>query len=166
MAQIARTGAEQAADIAKNTTDHLAEVGQRSAGRTVEVTREAAERTASVAWRGVQAVRQTVEAAAEVEGAVARRSAGATSALGQAFLDLMNQQTQHNLETLIALAQAVDWERVAKAVDWDRVVEIQSAFVRASLERATQLTQRYFEIVQAVTVSVADTAKRQARKAA
>jgi hypothetical protein len=38
--------------------------------------------------------------------------------------------------------------------------------VRASFERATQLTRRYVEVAQAVTVSVADTAKRQARKAA
>jgi hypothetical protein len=166
MAQIANTGAEKAADTAKNTTDNLAEVGKRTADQTAEVTREAAERTAAVARRGVQAVRRTVEAAAEVESAVAHRSAEATTELGQAFLDLVQQQTRHNLETLTALADAVDWERVAKAVDWERVVEIQSAFVRASLERATQLTQRYFAVGQAVTVSAADAAKRQVRKAA
>ena len=166
MAQIANTGAEQAADTAKNTTDTVVEVGKRTADQTATATREAAERTANVARRGVQAVRRTVEAAAEVESAVAHRSAEATTELGQAFLDLVQQQTRHNLATLTALADAVDWERVAQAVDWERVVEIQSAFVRASLERATQLTRRYFEVAQAVTVSAADIAKRQAKKAA
>jgi hypothetical protein len=166
MAQIASTGAEQAADTAKNTTDTVVEVGKRTADQTATATREAAERTANVARRGVHAVRQTVEAAAEVESAVAHRAAEGTAELGQALLDLVHQQTRHNLATLTALAHAVDWERVAKAVDWDRVVEIQSAFVRASFERAMQLTQRYLAVVQAVTVSAADAAQRQAQKAA
>jgi hypothetical protein len=166
MAQIASTGAEKAADTVKNTTDNLAEVGTRTADRTAEVTHEAADQAANVVRRGVQVVRRSVEAAAEVESAVTRRAAEGTTALGQTFVDLVNQQTRHNLETLTALTHAVDWDRVAKAVDWDRVVEIQGEFVRASLERATQLTRRYFEIAQAVTVSAADVARRQARKAA
>jgi hypothetical protein len=84
----------------------------------------------------------------------------------QALVDLVRQQTRHNLETLTALAHAVDWERVARAVDWDRVVRIQGAYVRASFERATRLTQRYVAVAQAVTVAAADVAQRQARKAA
>jgi hypothetical protein len=74
--------------------------------------------------------------------------------------------TRHNLETLTVLSHAVDWDRVAKAVDWDRVVEIQNEFVRASLERAPQLTRRYLEVAQAVTVAAVNTAQRQAKKAA
>jgi len=100
MAQIASTGAEQAADTAKNTTDTVVEVGKRTADQTATATREAAERTANVARRGVHAVRQTVEAAAEVESAVAHRAAEGTAELGQALLDLVHQQTRHNLATL------------------------------------------------------------------
>jgi hypothetical protein len=166
MAQIARTEPKNAADTAKNTTDNLAEVGKRTADQIAEVTREAADRAENVARRGVQVVRRTVEAAAEVESAVAHRSAEGATELGQALVELVNQQTRHNLETLTALTHAVDWDRVTKAVDWDRVFQIQGEFVRASFERATQLTRRYVEVAQAVTVSVADTAKRQARKAA
>ena len=94
------------------------------------------------------------------------RSAEGTAELGQAFLDLVQIQTRHNLETWTALTEAVDWDRPAKAVDWDRVVQIQGAYLRLSLERAMQLTQRYFEVVQAVTNAAADAAKRQAKKAA
>jgi hypothetical protein len=166
MAQTANTGAEKAADTAKTTTDHVAEVGKRTAEQTAEVTREAAERGENVARRGVQAVRRTVDAAAEVEGAVAHRSAEGASELGHALLQLAQAQTRHNLETLTALGNAVDWERVAKAVDWDRVVQIQSAYLRVSFERAAQLTQRYLEVVQAVTLAAADAAQRQAKKAA
>ena len=166
MAQTANTGAEKAADTAKNATDKVAELGKRTADQTAEVTREAADRTENVARRGVQVVRRTVEAAAEVESAVAHRSAEGATELGQVLVDLVNQQTRHNLETLTALGSAVDWERVAKAVDWDRVVQIQSAYLRVSFERAAQLTQRYFEVVQAVTLAAADTAQRQAKKAA
>jgi hypothetical protein len=166
MAQIANTGAEKATDTAKNTTDNLARVGKRTAEQTVEVTRQAAERAESVARRGVQVVRRTVEAAAEVESAVAHRSAEGATELGRALVELVNVQTRHNLETLTALTHAVDWDQVARAVDWDRVFQIQSAYLRVSLDRAAELTRRYFEVVQAVTVSVADTAQRQAKKAA
>jgi hypothetical protein len=168
MAQIANTGAEKATDTAKNTTDNLARVGKRTAEQTVEVTRQAAERAESVARRGVQVVRRTVEAAAEVESAVAvaHRSAEGATELGRALVELVNAQTRHNLETLTALTHAVDWDQVARAVDWDRVFQIQSAYLRVSLDRAAELTRRYFEVVPAVTVSVADTAQRQAKKAA
>ena len=166
MAQTANTGAEKAADTAKNVTDHVAEVGKRTADQTAEVTRETADRAENVARRGVQVVRRTVEAAAEVESAVAQRSAEGASELGQVLVDLVHQQTRHNLETLSALGNAVDWDRAAKAVDWDRVVQIQSEYLRLSFERAAQLTRRYFEVVQAVTVAAADATKRQAKKAA
>jgi hypothetical protein len=97
MAQIASTGAEQAADTAKNTTDTVVEVGKRTADQTAKATREAAERTANVARRGVQAVRRTVEAAAEVESAVAHRAAKGMTELSQAFLAPLQQQTRHHL---------------------------------------------------------------------
>jgi hypothetical protein len=70
------------------------------------------------------------------------------------------------LATLKALTGTVDWDRVTKAVDWDQVFQIQGEYLRASLERATQFTQRYFEVVQTVTSAAADAARRQAKKAA
>jgi hypothetical protein len=78
----------------------------------------------------------------------------------------MNEQTRHNLATLEALTGTVAWDRVTKAVDWDQVLQIQGEYLRASLERATQLTRRYFEVVQAVTSAAAKAARRQAKRAA
>ena len=58
------------------------------------------------------------------------------------------------------------WDQVAKAVDWDRVFQIQSAYLRVSLERATELTRRYIEVSQAVLTATASAAQRQAKEAA
>ena len=82
------------------------------------------------------------------------------------FVELASEQARQNVETLKALSGAVDWNRFAKAVDWQQVLEIQSAYLRASLERAAQLTRRYLEVSQAVMTSAASTAQRQAKKAA
>jgi hypothetical protein len=53
-----------------------------------------------------------------------------------------------------------------KAVDWDRVVHIHTEYLRVSLERTARLTQRYFEVSQAVLLSATSTVQRQLDKAA
>ena len=65
-----------------------------------------------------------------------------------------------------ALTTAVDWNKAVKAVDWERVFQIQGEFVRASLERSAQLTQRYLEVTQTVMTATASATRQQARKAA
>ena len=57
-------------------------------------------------------------------------------------------------------------DQVAKAVDWDRVFQIQGEYLRVSLERTMQLTQRYLEVSQAVVTQAASVARREAKKAA
>ena len=82
------------------------------------------------------------------------------------FVELASEQTRQNFEMLKALTGAVDWNRFAKAVDWEQVLQIQSAYLRASLERSAQLTRRYLEVSQAVMTSAASATQRQAKKAA
>jgi hypothetical protein len=165
MAQIAKTGAAKAPAPAQGTTDNLAELRKRIAQQSADVARDTTDRTEDMARRGAAVMQQTVDAVAEVERAVADRSAEGMTPLGRAFLELANEQTQHNLETLQALSGAVDWTRFAKVVDWGQVFQIQRAYLRASLERTTRLTQRYLEAGQAATTSAA-AAQRQAPKAA
>ena len=45
------------------------------------------------------------------------------------------------------------------------IVQIQGEFLRASLDRSTQLTQRYLEVTQAVMTASASAARQQAKKA-
>jgi hypothetical protein len=166
MAQTGKTEAEKAANTAKDTTDNVAELGKRTADQATDVAREVADRAEDAARRGFQVVHRTAEAALEVERVVARRSAEGTAELGQALIALVSEQTRHNLETWTALTHAVDWDRAARAVDWDRVFQLQGEFLRASMERAAQLTQRYFEVTQAVMASAASAAKDQAKRTA
>jgi phasin protein len=158
MAQIARIGADKATDTTRNATDNIAELRKRTADQASDSARKAAERTEAMA----QTVQRTAGALGEAQSQVAE----GTTKLTRGFVDLANEQTRHNLATLKALTGTIDWDRVAKAVDWDQVFQIQGEYLRASLERATQLTRRYFEVVQAATSAAADAAKRQAKKAA
>jgi hypothetical protein len=166
MAQTGKPEAEKATDTAKDATDRAAEQGKRAADQAAEVTREAAGRADDVARHGLQVVQRTTDALGGVQREVARRSAEHTAELGRVFIDLLQEQTQHNLKTFAALTGAVDWDQVAKAVDWEQVTKIQSEYLRVSLERGAQLTRRYLEVTQAVVTATADVAKKQARKAA
>jgi len=168
MAQISKTeeNIKGAADQAKHAADNVAELGKRGVDQAADVAREAADRTEETVRRGVQVAQRTTGAMSHVQREVAQRTNEGAAELGRALVELANEQTRHNLETFSALTQAVDWDRVSKAVDWDRVVKIQSEFVRVSLERAAQLTQRYLEVSQAVVTSAVSVAKQEAKKAA
>lgn len=143
MAQTARTEAEKATD---NVTDNAAELGKRAADKAQDTARS-----------GLQIVQRAADAGGEIERAVVRRSAEGTAELGQALTELLNEQTQHNVEIFKALTGTVDWNEVAR---------IQGDFLRASLERGARLTQRYLEVTQAVFVTAVSTASDQAKKAA
>jgi hypothetical protein len=150
MAQTARNEAERA-------TDNVAELGKRSTDKGTDVAREAIGRTEGTAHRALETVQQVAGAAFEVERAVARRSAEGATEISQVFAELVKEQARSNVEAFQALT---------RAVDWDRVSHIQSELLRESVERATEFTRRYFEVVQAVIASAASVTKEQARKAA
>jgi hypothetical protein len=150
MALTAKTQAEK-------TTDTVAELGKPTTAKAVDVTREATDKAEDTARRGFQAVQKTADAALEVERAVARQSAEGTARIGRVFADTLKEQGEYNVEVFKALTRTVDWNGVA---------QIQSAFLRASMDRAARLAGRYFEVVQAVMASAASATKEQARKAA
>jgi hypothetical protein len=141
MAQTART---EAANTAKNATDKAAEVTRETAGRAEDAAR-----------RGVHVIQRTAGAASEVQREVAHRSADATADLVQVLVDLINEQTRHNVQIFHALTQTVDWGQAA---------QLQSEFLRTSLKRTGQFTRRYFEVSQAVMTSALSTAGGQAKK--
>ena len=165
MAQ-AKPGAEQAWDAGKAITERVAEQGRRAADQAGEAAREATGHSEDAARESLHLVQRAASAAGEVQREVAHRSAEETAALGRALVDLTVAQTRQNLETISALTQAVDWDQVAKAVDWERVLRIHSEHLRASLERAAELTGRYLELSQAVLSATASATQRQAKKAA
>jgi Helix-hairpin-helix motif/Phasin protein len=129
-----------------------AEAGERAVRRAIsaarggaEATRHAAEdaRAAEAAAReGTEIVRTIFSAAAETEREVAGWSAEGTAELGRLWVELLGEQTRHNVEVAAALTRAVRWDEVARA---------QGEFVRASLERLHELNRRYLEIVRDMT---------------
>jgi hypothetical protein len=151
MAQTARN------NEAEKATDNVAELGKRAADRGTDVAREAIDRTEGTARRGFEYAQRTAGAALEVERTVARRSAEGATQISQAFAELVKEQARHNVAVLQALS---------RTIDWDGVAQVQSDFVRTSVERAAEFTRRYFEVVQAVTASVVSTTQEQTRKAA
>ena len=165
MAQIAKPAAEKAAattkDAANNVTDH----GQHATDKAAELTRETVAKSKDTARGGLSAVQRTAGTALEAERAVVRRSAEGTAELGQALTDLLKEQTQQNLKTMMALTGAVDWDQVARAIDWEQVLRIQSEYLRDSLERMGRIKQCYLEVSQAVLTTSMTTAVRQTSKA-
>ena len=125
-----------------------ARAGERAAETGVRV-------ASTTAREGLGVVRRTVGAAAETEREVVGRSAEGAAELGRLWVDLLGEQTRHNLEVATALGRAVRWDEVAQA---------QSEFVRDSLERLSELNRRYLEIVRGMLEAVPAAAER-ARKA-
>jgi hypothetical protein len=104
---------------------------------------------------GVEVVRRVFGAAAETERETVGRAAEGAAELGRLWVDLLGEQTRHNVQVAAALS---------RAVRWDEVVQAQGEFVRVSLERLQELNRRYLEIVRGV-VEAAPAAVERARKA-
>src|SRR4051794_4947921 len=150
----ARAGEKEAGRSAERAT----EAASPAARGGVEAARQAAEggvRVASATAReGVEVVRRVFGAAAETEREAVGRAAEGAAELGRLWVDLLGEQTRHNVQVAAALSQAVRW---------DEIVRAQGEFVRLSLERLHELNRRYLEIVQSV-VEAAPAAAERARK--
>lgn len=155
MPKIARTDAERGGSVGTDA-DAPAELGRRAADSVSDVARETTGRAQDATRRGLDVVQRTAEAVGEVRNATVRRSMAAGNDLGSAFIHLMQEQVRHNLQTLTALGRAVDWQQIAR---------IQTRFVRESLVRGTELTQRYGGIMRAVANSAGSAAKNRTGRA-
>jgi hypothetical protein len=153
----AGNGAErEVRETAERTTEAAASVARSGAKVAREVTQTGTRATTAAARSGLQLVGRTAGAFGEVQRETAQRSAEATAELGRLFVELLSEQTRHNLEVATAFGRMADWGEVAR---------LQGEFVRASFERMNRLNGRYLEVVQDVmraTVSAA----RQSRRAA
>jgi competence protein ComEA len=132
-----------------------AEAGESAVKRAVSAASGGARVAPTAAREGTEIVRRVFGVAAETEREVAGRAAEGTAELGRLWVDLLGEQTRHNLEVATALG---------RAVRWDEVVQAQGEFVRVSLERLQELNRRYLEIVQGM-MEAAPAAVERARKA-
>jgi hypothetical protein len=157
----AGNGSDKGGNGAERETKQTAkavEATTAAVGSGAKVAREATETgaQATAARSGPQLVERTAGAFGEAQRETARQSAGATAEFGRLFVELLSEQTRHNLEVATAFGRVANWGEIAR---------LQGELVRASFERVNRLNGRYLEIVQDVmraTVSAAG----QARKAA
>ena len=156
MAQIAKTEADMATSSAKDAGDKVAELGKQTTAEAAEITRDAAGQAETFVRKGLQSVRPTVDAAAEVGQNTARRAQEGMAEINQSLLDVLHEQARHNVQVLQTLAQPANW---------GKAVQLQSEFLGASLQRAAQFARRYVEVSQAVMSSVQTTARGQTRQA-
>ncbi|MFL5333685.1 MAG: phasin family protein [Geminicoccaceae bacterium] len=109
---------------------------------TAAVAETTTEATAEAARGGLQMVRRSTAAADQAT----RRSAAGIGELGQGLTELVHEQTRHNAATLMALGEAINWQRLFR---------IQSEYMQVSLERTAGLAQRYLDASQAVLTAAA-----------
>jgi Phasin protein len=106
--------------------------------------------TGSIARFGVQAGPATTAAGIKTTAEETRRSADGAAELGRLLVDLVQEQIRYNFEILTRLTQATDWGQIFR---------IQSEYLRVSLQRGAQLTQRCLEVSQAGMAAAANTAR-------
>jgi len=164
--EVGEHAADQAAEVGKRTTIRVVEASERAVEQTAEVTRELADRTGDMVQQSLQVVQGTADAVRELPRKVVQQTTEGTAEISRTLLVLTHEQTRQNLDMMWALTAAVDWNKAVKAVDWGRVFQIQGEFLRASLDRSAQLTQRYLEVTQTVMTATASATRQQARKAA
>ena len=75
--------------------------------------------------------------------------------VNQSLVQLLTEQTKHNVQLFQTLAQPSNWGKAA---------QLQNEFLRTSWQRAAQFARRYVEVGQAAMTSALSTARDQASK--
>src|SRR5689334_11020456 len=109
----------------RRTAERTAEAAAQGEAKVAREATETGARPASAAARGgLQLVERTTGAFAEVQRETAHRSAEATAELGRLFVELLGEQTRHNMEVATAFGRVANWGEIAR---------LQGEFVRDSL---------------------------------
>ena len=133
--------------------------------RAADSARAAASAGTTAARSVLRVAHQSGQAAGEVQRDLAERSSEGLTEFNRMFADHLRDHARQSLEAWTILARAVRWDEVIKAVDWQQVTELQTRYIRDSLDRTTQLTRRCLELGQAVMESAA-AAQRKSDRAA
>ncbi|HEX6014535.1 MAG TPA: helix-hairpin-helix domain-containing protein [Geminicoccaceae bacterium] len=144
----------QAERAAKEGVQYAHDAGSGAVRGGAAAAQGAAQSGAGAMRSGLQVVQHAADAVGEAQRETAQRSAEGTAELGQAWMELVQQQSRHNVQTLTALTRAVRWDEVLRA---------QGEFLRASVERIAQFTQRWLETSRSVMGSATAAAARDRR---
>jgi Helix-hairpin-helix motif len=133
--------------------------------RAADSARAAANAGTTAARSVLRVAHQSGQPAGEAQRDLAERSSEGLAEINRVFADHFREHARQSLEAWTILARAVRWDEVIKAVDWQQVTELQTRYIRDSLDRTTQLTRRCLELGQAMMESAA-AAQRKSDRAA
>ncbi|MFL5332030.1 MAG: helix-hairpin-helix domain-containing protein [Geminicoccaceae bacterium] len=133
--------------------------------RAADSARAAANAGTTAARSVLRVAHQSGQAAGEVQRDLVERSSEGLTEFNRVFADHVREHARQSLEAWTILARAVRWDEVIKAVDWQQVTELQTRYIRDSLDRSAQLTRRCLELGQAMMESAA-AAQRKSDRAA
>jgi phasin family protein len=134
----------ETARVARQVAEDARSIGRESADAAREAASAGAQAATNVARGGLQLLQRTADVVDEAERDVLDRSTKGVTQLSELFVDLIGAQSRHNVETLAALT---------RAVRYDALIQIQSDFLRASMERMAEFSRRYMEMTQQVMSS-------------
>ena len=149
-AEIASFAAKSGADVASFAAKSGADAAKQAADRTAEAGQQVARAGADMAHRAMAAV-------GDAEKQAARRSTEAATDVSQLFVSLVKEQMEHNVEVMKSLARVRNWREA---------LDVQNAYLRASIERMTNGTTRYVEVVTKLATGMASLTRDEVKKAA
>jgi len=145
-AEASATAARAGTDTTRKGAEVTAFVAKGAAEAAQLAARAGAEGAGRFAAAGAEQARRALGTVAEAQRRATERSSEAVSDLSGLVVDLVAEQARHNVETFQALARARSLREAA---------EIQSGYLRGSVERATRGTTRYVEVVTKLVAGMA-----------
>ena len=160
-ADVASFAAKSGADVASSAAKSGSDVASFAAKSGADAAKQAADRTAEagqqVARAGADMAHRAMAAVGDAEKQVARRSTEAATDVSQLFVSLVKEQMEHNVEVMKSLARVRNWREA---------LDVQNAYLRASIERMTNGTTRYVEVVTKLATGMASLTRDEVKKAA
>ena len=120
--------------------DHHDRAAQSGADQLTKISRLTTEQGADAARESIERARASATDAAEDKQQILQQTAGESAELGRAIVDLIGQQTRHNMQVAAAFGRVMNWAEVA---------EIQRDYLAGSINRMSQLGERYRAMMQA-----------------
>ena len=113
---------------------------QSGADKLTKISRSMTEQGGDAARESIERARASATDASESQQQILQQTAGESTELGRAIVDLIGQQTRHNMQLAAAFGRVMNWAEVT---------EIQRDYVAGSFNRMSQLGERYRAIMQA-----------------
>lgn len=112
------------------------------AARGAEAVAQTATRaTAETARRGAEITATVVADAGRAQRAVAQQAGEGAAEISRALIDLVTEQSQHNLQVLGAFGRVMHWEDFLR---------LQGEYLQASLDRLARFNHSYLELARRV----------------